>query len=53
MTWFPPVGVVADVILTGLAPVWVFRNTKSRDDSVKRRKIVTGSRIVLNQRNGS
>lgn len=38
MTTFLLVGIVANVILTGLALYWVFKNMKSRDDSAKKRK---------------
>jgi hypothetical protein len=38
VTWFLLVGIVVNVILTGLALYWVFRNTKPRDDSAKKRK---------------
>ena len=38
MTWFLLVGIVVNVILTGLALYWVFRNMKPRGDSGKNRK---------------
>lgn len=38
MTLFLLVGIVVNVILTGLALFWVFRNMKPRDDSSKDRR---------------
>lgn len=38
MTWFLVFGIVVNVILTGLALYWVFRNMKPRDDVAKNRR---------------